>query len=198
MDPLTIFLVTFVARQIDSFTFGSRLSWQRRSPYPDCLLRVYDVDLGNNKEVNVRATVNTQAELQEYLVQLPAQVPTSIRIYIEDGCEIDENFQNHLAQVGVRTSNPHRSETPGGFSDLCSQWSALTEKKSWLVVSHELIVPEDLWPEALYGVVGGAEAFLAGLIRFERSVRLVESPEGHITGMWSPIGLHQLTFPIKL
>jgi len=187
----------YYAFQILSFTSPGTPSWQRLSADRDCSLRVYDLNLGQNEEVKISASTDTYDQLQGRFAKLSAPEPGSIRIYIEEGCRSKEAYLNHLKSIESKAlsgSNPFSCGSRGGFGGMFSQWSALAQQKWWAVVSHEFLVPKNTSAKELYGVIGGADAFLAGLIQFKRSVHLVEARDGHLTGRsWQLIGEQQLT-----
>jgi hypothetical protein len=197
LEPTSAVYLALPILRILSFISPGTPSWQRVSRDRDCFLRVYDLNIGQNEEVKISASTHTDDELQDRFANLSAPEPGSIRIYIEEGCRSQEAFLNHLESIESEASsgsNLFGCGSRGGFSGMFSQWSALAEQKWWAVVSHELIVPKDTSAKKLFGVIGGSDAFLTGLMQLKRSVRLVEARDGHLTGRsWQLIGEQQLT-----
>jgi hypothetical protein len=185
IDPAPGFGISSLLR-FALFTISpGRPSWQRLSAYTDCFLRVYDLNISDNRGLKVSASTNTYDELQDCFANLPSPEPGSIRIYIEEGCMAKEVFQNHLKRIeseALGGSKFFGCAGRGGFGGLFSQWGALVEQTWWSEVSYELSIPENTPAKTLYGVIGGADAFLAGLFQFRRLVRLVEASDGHLTG----------------
>jgi hypothetical protein len=159
--------------------------WQSLNSDVDCFLQVYDLNLSENKTVEIVGSADNHLQLQNCLNNLPVREPGSIRIYIEEGCRTFEAFKSHIEPIeaeALSTTKLYDCGCREGFSGLFSQWSALTEQKWWRVVTHELFTPNNQKQEVLNVVTGDANVLLAGLIQYKRSVFLMSSQDGQLTG----------------
>lgn len=188
MEPLAIISTAGMFLGLASLFLDStpndewrQIPWERDT----CFIQVFEASWVEEIDCSVLVDINKQRlsgeQLGAVFQAMPAQKPGSCRVYFEENVKHKKEFQTHIGQLLPDTSAEHYStdlKTPS-FATLRSQWISQNSSLAWFSRSYDM---SDITKNKLFNQrsLRSSLLFSAGLMRFSKSVRVVESDHGRV------------------